>query len=93
MGLLLLFKATESMTWHDTLAEWVGDDYHRMIEAGILPGRQVELMAGVVVDGRPETPIHYNTTNRSSRRLQGLFEGLADVRFNGPVTIQKSKQA
>jgi hypothetical protein len=33
-----------------TLTKWTVDDYHRMIEAGILHGRQVELLAGVVVD-------------------------------------------
>ena len=53
-----------------TLTKWTVNDYHRMIEAGILQGRQVELLAGVVVDMSPETPIHYNTAKRSSRRLQ-----------------------
>jgi Uma2 family endonuclease len=70
-----------------TLTKWTVDDYHRMIEAGILQGRQVELLAGAVVDMSPETPIHYNTAKRSSRRLQTLFADLADVRFNGPITL------
>jgi len=75
-----------------TLTKWTVNDYHRMIEAGILQGRQVELLAGVVVDMSPETPIHYNTAKRSSRRLQKLFEDLADVRFNGPITLPNDSE-
>ena len=79
-----------------TLTKWTVNDYHRMIEAGILQGRQVELLAGVVVDMSPETPIHYNTAKRSSRRLQKLFEEFMDVRFNRarylyPMTLSPSR--
>jgi Uma2 family endonuclease len=75
-----------------TLTKWTVDDYHRMIEAGILQGRQVELLAGVVVDMSPEAPIHYNTAKRSSRRLQKLFENFADVRFNGLITLPNDSE-
>ena len=43
-----------------TLAKWTVDDYHRMIAAGILNNRRVELLAGEIVEMTPETPIHYN---------------------------------
>lgn len=49
-----------------TLAKWSVDDYHRMIEAGILQGRRVELLAGDIVEMSPETPIHYTTAKRSA---------------------------
>ena len=39
-----------------TLAKWSIDDYHRMVEAGILLGRQVELLEGEIVEMSPETP-------------------------------------
>lgn len=42
-----------------TLARWSIDDYHQMIEAGILQGRSVELLAGEIVEISPATPIHY----------------------------------
>lgn len=37
-----------------TLAKWSVDDYHRMVEAGILRGRHVELLAGEIVEMIPK---------------------------------------
>jgi len=74
-----------------TLAKWSVDDYHRMIEAGILRDRRVELLAGEIVEMSPETPIHYNTAKRGARYLEELLTGRADVRFNGPITLLDSE--
>lgn len=74
-----------------TLAKWSVDDYHRMVEAGILRDRRVELLAGEIVEMSPETPIHYNTAKRGAKYLQELLAGKADVRFNGPITLLDSE--
>ncbi|PMB39342.1 hypothetical protein CEN41_21785 [Fischerella thermalis CCMEE 5330] len=74
-----------------TLAKWSVDDYHRMIEAGILHGRHVELLEGEIVEMSPETPIHYITAKRGAKYLEELLAGRADVRFNGPVTLSDSE--
>ena len=42
-----------------TLAKWSVEDYHQMIEAGILHDRRVDLIAGEIVEMSPETPLHY----------------------------------
>ncbi len=41
-----------------TLAKWSIEDYHRMIEAGILRDRHVELLAGDIVEMSPEGLLH-----------------------------------
>ena len=74
-----------------TLAKWSVDDYHRMIEAGILRDRRVELLAGEIFEMSPETPIHYNTTKRGAKYLEELLAGRADVRFNGSITLLDSE--
>ncbi|MDJ0598543.1 MAG: Uma2 family endonuclease [Crocosphaera sp.] len=74
-----------------TLAKWSIDDYHQMIETGILRERHVELLSGEIVEMSPETPIHYTTAKRGSRYLEELLEGKADVRFNGPITLGNSE--
>lgn len=74
-----------------TLAKWSVDDYHRMIAAGILCDRRVELLASEIVEMSPETPIHYNTTKRGAKYLEELLAGKADVRFNGPITLPDSE--
>lgn len=74
-----------------TLATWSVDEYHRMIEAGILQNRKVELLTGEIVEMSPETPINYNTAKRDTKYLESLLAGLAEVRFNGPITLRDSE--
>ncbi|QLE56876.1 Uma2 family endonuclease [Nostoc sp. TCL26-01] len=74
-----------------TLAKWSVDDYHRMIQVGILCDRRVELLAGEIVEMSPETPIHYSTAKRGAKYLEELLIGRADVRFNGPITLSNSE--
>lgn len=62
-----------------------------MVEAGILHGRYVELLAGEIVEMSPETPIHYTTAKRGAKYLEELLSGKADVRFNGPITLADSE--
>lgn len=72
-------------------AKWSVDEYHHMIEAGILRDRHVELLGGEIVEMSPETPIHYTTAKRGTRYLEDLLSGMADVRFNGPITLTDSE--
>jgi Uma2 family endonuclease len=74
-----------------TLAKWSIDDYHQMIEAGILHGRHLELLGGKIVEMSPETPIHYTTAKQGTKYLEELLSGKADVRFNGPITLSDSE--
>jgi Uma2 family endonuclease len=74
-----------------TLAKWSVDDYHHMVETGILRDRQVELLAGEIVEMSPETPIHYATAKRGAKYLEALLLGKADVRFNGSITLCDSE--
>jgi Uma2 family endonuclease len=74
-----------------TLAKWSVDDYHSMVEAGILRDRHVELLRGEIVEMSPETPIHYTTAKRATKYLEELLSGQADVRFNGSITLSDSE--
>lgn len=73
------------------LGKWSINEYHRMIEAGVVRDRSVELLAGEIVEMSPETPIHYSTAKRDAKYLERLLEGLAEVRFNGPITLADSE--
>lgn len=72
------------------LAKWSVDAYHRMLQAGILRDRRVELLAGEIVE-MSRDPIHYNTAKRGAKHLEELLAGQADVRFNGPITLSTSE--
>lgn len=70
-----------------TLAKWSVEDYHRMVAAGILQGRRVELLVNAIFEMSPETPLHYTTAQHGAKYLEALLAGQADVRFNGPITL------
>ena len=74
-----------------TLVKWSIEDYHRMIEAGILANRRVELLQGDIVEMSPEGPEHYFLGDETSDYLKQLLEGHAIVRFDGPITLADSE--
>jgi Uma2 family endonuclease len=74
-----------------TLIKWTIDDYHNMIKSNILTDKNCELINGDIVTMSPELPQHYNTTKKSVNYLAHLLQGKADVRFNGPITLENSE--
>ncbi|MEB3274801.1 MAG: Uma2 family endonuclease [Prochlorothrix sp.] len=78
-------------TIHPDRVRWSIGDYHRMIGAGILQNRRVELLNGEILAMVPESPLHYNTAKRGSRYLLEQLGDRAEVRFNGPVTLAQSE--
>jgi Uma2 family endonuclease len=74
-----------------TLAKWSVEDYHRMIEAGILCARRVELIAGEIVEMSPEGPLHTSINIRAVNYLRSLLAELAEVREAHPITLTDSE--
>ncbi len=70
-----------------TLTRWTVEDYHRMIESGLLAGRQVELIDGQIIDMAPELPIHRVTYRRGAKYLEGLLGDRAVVFATAPITL------
>ena len=75
----------------EILAKWSIKDYHQMIEAGILKDRQVELLAGEIVEMSPEGAPHYMLGEDGATYLKKLFKNRAYVRFDGPITLKNSE--
>ncbi|NJR76924.1 MAG: Uma2 family endonuclease [Scytonema sp. CRU_2_7] len=70
-----------------TTAKWTLDDYHRMIEVGLLSGRQVELLNGEIVEMSPEGPEHAQLSTDAADYLRSLLGEKALVRDAKPITI------
>ena len=70
-----------------TLTRWTVEDYHCMIESGLLAGRQVELIDGQVINMAPELPIHRVTYRRSGKYLEARLGDLAVVFTMAPITL------
>ncbi|MCL1468235.1 MULTISPECIES: Uma2 family endonuclease [Argonema] len=71
---------------------WTVEEYHRMIDAGILsPDDKVELLEGKIVKMSPQRPPHAGTTQRTDRYLQNLLRDLAEIRVQLPITLSTSE--
>ena len=74
-----------------SLIKWTVDDYHRMIEAGILADRKVELLAGDIHPMAPEGPPHTYYGGSFADRLRAALAGRALVREARPITLTDSE--
>ncbi|NJM45989.1 MAG: Uma2 family endonuclease [Alkalinema sp. RU_4_3] len=70
-----------------TLAKWTLEQYHQMIESGVLDDARVELLNGEIVEIPSEGPDHayFNTT--AANLLRKALEGRAELRDGKPITL------
>ncbi|NJN57825.1 MAG: Uma2 family endonuclease [Leptolyngbyaceae cyanobacterium SL_5_9] len=73
-----------------TIAKWTLDEYHRMIEVGLLDDRQVELLNGEIVEMSPEGEPHAYFSHEAAKYLGRLLGDRADIRQGKPITIPTS---
>jgi Uma2 family endonuclease len=73
-----------------TTAKWTLDDYHRMIEVGLLEGRRVELLNGEIIEMPPEGPEHAQQSTDTADYLRELLSHRAVVRDAKPITLPES---
>jgi Uma2 family endonuclease len=73
-------------------AKWTIDEYHRMISAGILDNRQVELLTGEIVEMSPEGEPHAYSSHEASEYLTELLGKRATVRQAKPITLPNNSE-
>ncbi|MFM7794563.1 MAG: Uma2 family endonuclease, partial [Microcystis panniformis] len=79
------------MTDNLALAKWSVVDYHRMIAAGILIDRRVELLNGDILEISPESPLHKDSGEGLANFLRQRLKDKAWVREVGPITLENSE--
>jgi Uma2 family endonuclease len=75
-----------------TTAKWTLEDYHRMIDAGILAGRQVELLNGEIVEMSPEGAPHANRSTKAANYLRRLLGEQVEIREGKPITLPDNSE-
>jgi Uma2 family endonuclease len=75
-----------------TLAKWSLDDYHRMIEAGVLSDRHLELLKGDIVNMPPEGIPHAYFSATASEYLMRLLSDRALIRSAKPITLPNDSE-
>jgi Uma2 family endonuclease len=66
-------------------------EYHKMIDAGVLADRRIELIDGELLEVSPEKPFHSGVNNRLFKYLYDKFRDIAEVRPGLPITLSNSE--
>ncbi|MBD2679659.1 MULTISPECIES: Uma2 family endonuclease [Nostoc] len=74
------------------VAKWTIAEYHRMIEAGILSDRKVELLKGEIVEISPEGEPHAYSSSEAGEYLAKLLGERAKVRQAKPITLPNDSE-
>ncbi len=70
-----------------TLAKWTIDEYHQMIEAGVLVDRNVELLYGEIVEMPSEGVAHAHFNTKVANILRKAVGDRAEIRDAKPITL------
>ncbi len=70
---------------------WTVEDYHRIVEAGVLADARCELLNGEIVDRVPEGPEHAQRCETSARYLERCFGEGWWARQGKPITLAESE--
>jgi len=73
-------------------AKWTIDEYHRMIAAGILSDRKVELLKGEIVEMSPEGEPHAYCSDEAGEYLSELLGKRAKIRQAKPITLPNNSE-
>ena len=75
-----------------TTAKWTIEEYHQLVEAGILDDKRVELLEGIIVDMPPEGMPHAVYCSESASYLRELLGNRAAVREGHPITLPNDSE-
>ncbi|MEA5536437.1 Uma2 family endonuclease [Crocosphaera sp. XPORK-15E] len=75
----------------DTLIKWSVEDYHKMIEAGILSDRSCELIAGEILQMSPEGTFHRYINHSVADYLRSILGAQAVISEAHPITLTDSE--
>ncbi len=73
-------------------AKWTIDEYHKLVDSGILDDRRVELLKGIIVEMAPEGTPHVVYCMESVKYLRLLLGNRAEVREAHPITLPNDSE-
>ena len=73
------------------LMRWTIEDYHRLVDSGVLADRRVELINGNLVEMAPEGAPHSNTVRAGADYLRDCFSKKALISEAHPIALSASE--
>lgn len=74
-----------------TRYKWTVEDYHQLVETGLLEGKPVELLEGELIEMSPEGIPHSYTNLSVADYLRTLLRDLALISESHPITLDNSE--
>jgi Uma2 family endonuclease len=74
-----------------TTYKWSIEEWHDLVNSGVLAGKRVELLEGEIIEMSPEEIPHRNTNHKVIKYLRKLLDGLAEVYESHPITLDNSE--
>jgi Uma2 family endonuclease len=71
--------------------KWSIEDWHELVESGVLETKAVQLLEGEIVEMSPEGIPHSYTNRNVVKYLRNLLDGLAEVIQAQPITLDNSE--
>ena len=71
--------------------KWSIEEWHELVDSGVLEGKPVELLEGDIVEMSPEGIEHSYTNQSVSDYLTSLLQGKAHIRDAHPITLDNSE--
>jgi Uma2 family endonuclease len=73
-------------------AKWNLDDYHQMIESGLLEGRSLELINGEIIQMSPEGVSHSFYCRGTAKYLRAILGERAEISEAHPITLPNDSE-
>ncbi len=73
-------------------AKWSLQDYHQMIDTGILDDRKVELLRGEIIEMSPEGVAHSSYCRETGKYLRRLLVDRADISEAHPIVLPNNSE-
>lgn len=74
-----------------TTYKWSIEEWHKLVESGVLEGKPVEFLEGEIINMSPEGIQHSYTNDSVVKYLRRILANLADVRESHPITLDNSE--
>jgi Uma2 family endonuclease len=74
-----------------TTYKWSIEEWHKLVDSGLLEGKSVEFLEGEIIEVSPEGIEHSYTNSSVVKYLRVILTNLADVRESHPITLDNSE--
>ena len=74
-----------------TTYKWSIEEWHELVDSGLLEGKPVEFLEGEVIEVSPEGIEHSYTNTSLVKYLRGILVNLAEIIESHPITLDNSE--